>query len=250
MFSIITCSIQPEKFNAVGLMYQQVFAGTQWELIGIHDAKSLAEGYNRGVDRARGDVLIFAHDDIEVLSPRLPQRLMNHLEKFDLIGLAGTTRLIAPGWVFAGPPYIFGQVAHPAPDGPLINVAIYGVPRRAIGGIQALDGLFMACRRSLLNRIKFDELTFDGFHHYDTDFSHNAFRNGLRVGVVCDINLFHQSGGNYDEKWHRSAEKFTQKWLAHQYPLPARKFVWAGIQVATKAECLEIMNPTYWDEAR
>jgi len=37
----------------------------------IPDARSLAEGYNRGLRRARGDLLLFSHDDVRIVTPGL-----------------------------------------------------------------------------------------------------------------------------------------------------------------------------------
>src|SRR5580700_4365538 len=113
MFSVIVCSIDPKRFAHAKAMYDGVFRGLDWELIHIPDARSLAEGYNRGVASCKGDILIFSHDDIAIFSPDMPARLQRHLSNFDLVGVAGTTRLLRPGWHWSGPPHIFGQVVHP-----------------------------------------------------------------------------------------------------------------------------------------
>ena len=44
-----------------------------------------------------------------------------------------------------------------------------------VRNVQALDGLFMAARRSVIERVSFDPVTFDGFHGYDLDFSYPRF---------------------------------------------------------------------------
>ena len=46
MISIIICSINPEKFRNVCQTYARVFKSEKCEIIGVHDALSLAEGYN------------------------------------------------------------------------------------------------------------------------------------------------------------------------------------------------------------
>ena len=126
MFSVIICSIDPARFASVKAMYENTFHGTDWELIHIDDARSLAEAYNRGIARSKGDKLIFSHDDIAIFSPDTPARLERHLSTFDIVGVAGTTRLQYTAWHLAGPPHIFGQVARPAQGGRL-SVNIYGV---------------------------------------------------------------------------------------------------------------------------
>jgi Glycosyltransferase like family len=245
MISLIICNKDPAKFTAVKAMYAAAFGDTPWELLAFHDAKSLCEGYNRGIARSKGHTVIFSHDDLEIISPDFPQRVAGHLENFDVFGLAGTNRVVNGLWTSAGPPYIFGQVAHTTPDGK-IGVCIYGAPRRAVGKIQALDGVMIVARRSVLARIAFDAVTFDAFHLYDMDFSYQCYYAGLRVGVVNDINVLHASGGNYDNVWLDYAQRFARKWKLP--PLPAPAFNFAAVMVDSRRQALEVMNPSYWDE--
>jgi GT2 family glycosyltransferase len=248
MISLVTCSNDSARFDAVKQMYDRAMAGAEHEVIRIPDAKSLAEGYNRGIAKARGDIVIFSHDDVEVISPEFPLRIARHLENFDLIGVAGTTRLVAPSWVLAGYPYIFGQVVHTSRTGAW-SVSIYNAPRPSIGGIQALDGLFMAARRELLNRVKFDEVTFDGWHHYDLDFSYAAYSAGFKIGVACDIAILHHSRGKYDAAWDSYSERFRLKWMPDLKPNPVPTMVWTTLYLNTRADCLQIMNPPFWLDA-
>jgi Glycosyltransferase like family len=245
MFSVITCSIDAKRFAGVKEMYERNFKDQDWELIRIDDAKSLAEGYTRGLAKSRGDQLIFSHDDIDIFSPDLPQRLKTHLSNFDVIGLAGTSRLIGPDWIWAGPPYIFGQVCSPHPTG-RISVNIMGAPRPVVGNIQAIDGLFMAARRSVFSKISFDAATFDGFFLYDLDFSYRAYSSGLKVAVANDICALHASPGNFGETWNVYAEKFHLKWLNNRTRMKRRPFAGTVVVVADRAEAMEVMTPAYW----
>ena len=69
MISIIFCSISESKTQAIKQHYHDLLGNEPHEIIAIDDAQSLAEAYNRGIDRAGGDVIIFSHDDIEFLDP-------------------------------------------------------------------------------------------------------------------------------------------------------------------------------------
>jgi len=109
MVSIVICSIQPERYEAVCENLRNLLGAEPHEFIGINDARSLAEGYNRGIAQSRGDIIIICHDDIEILSPRFTQRLVRRLQRFDLIGVAGSNRLAGAKWFDAGPPYVFGR---------------------------------------------------------------------------------------------------------------------------------------------
>ena len=247
--SFIICSVDAIRFRSISLAIQHRMAGREYEIVGVHDARGMCEGYNRGVTRAKGEHLVFCHDDIDMLSPHFADRLERHLQAFDLVGVAGTDRLVSPIWTGAGPPHIFGQVAHFHEGASSYTVDQYGVPRRVIENIQAMDGLFLAARRQVLEKVRFDEETFRGWHMYDIDFTYGAFLAGLRLAVCCDLQLFHASPGKFDQSWVNDGELFMNK---HRHRLPAgpkRAFNHTAIAAADKAEALELMEPWWWDSA-
>ena len=247
MISLIICSNNPGKYAAAEATYRAAFGDEPWELIGIHDARSLAEAYTRGVAGSRGEILVFSHDDVELFSPEFPRRLKGHLAKFDLIGVCGTSRLANARWVSAGPPYIFGQICHLQPDGSM-GVDIFCAPRPAVGGIQGLDGVFFAARRSVFEKVSFDAVNFDGFHLYDLDFSFAAYRAGFKLAVVNDINLLHQSPGAFDHVWTTYAKRFEAKWRGQLFPIAATPYKWSAVAVRSKQHALEVMGPGFWRE--
>jgi GT2 family glycosyltransferase len=106
--------------------------------------------------------------------------------------------------------------------------------------------MFLAGKRAVFDKISFDAETFDGFHLYDIDFSHQAYRAGFKVGVVNDINLIHASGGRFDEVWRKYAVRFELKWRADLPQAPPPVFQWASAQVKTRAQALAVMNPSFW----
>ena len=170
--------------------------------------------------------------------------MARHLSRFDLIGVAGTDLLIHPHWAAADSRHCYGQIAYPTADGKF-DVNIIGAPDRAVGGIQALDGCFMAARRQVIERIAFDAVNFDGFHLYDLDFSFQAYHAGFKLAVVNDINLLHQSGGDYGAQWARYAERFAKSWRLPPALTP-REFDCPSITVRSKAEALKVMTPVHW----
>jgi GT2 family glycosyltransferase len=238
LISFVICSIDDDKFNRVGRQIEQAMAGTPYEIVGIHDAKSLCEGYNRGAARARGELLVFCHDDIEILDTHFRARLTHALAQFDVVGVAGTVQLGCRAWSWAGHPHLHGWVGQPVEDSDPFALCVFGLGPALAGGMQAIDGVLIAMRRNIYNQIGFDDQRFDGFHFYDLDFSYRAYRAGLRVGVARDLLLFHLSYGSPDAAWHRYAEVFREKHpeLAGREPEVIGNYF--AIKLATREEML------------
>lgn len=242
MISIIVCSRDDSRFDPFFTRISRVFAGTEFELIRIPDARGMAEGYNRGFAASSGEILVFCHDDIELIGEDVPGRLASHLGRWDGIGLAGTDLLVSPRWLDAGPPHIFGQVAYPVEGG--YRVCLYAVPARSVGGIQGLDGLFIAFRRGVIEKVGWDEIAFTGFHGYDIDTSYRAHRMGFKLAVVNDLPAIHASGGSFGEAWKESARNFVAKHPEVVAP-EARQWSLGTVSVRTKIEALDVMTPRY-----
>ena len=238
--SIIVCSIDDEKARRIRAHYEALFAGRTMEILQIGDAKSLCEAYNRGVAQTSGDVLIFSHDDIEIVSDDFAGRLMRHMMSNDIVGVAGTSRLAGPAWIMAGWPHVHGCIAHQLGDRNNLTFECYGPASGAIA-IQAVDGVFFAVRRSVFDKVTFDAGMFDGFHLYDIDFSFTAFTAGFRIAVPWDILLVHQSGGQYDANWQRYSEKFVKKHRTHFSTMGQGSTAkWCSVGLKTKAEIVDL----------
>lgn len=209
--SVIICSITPAKYERVTSNYARLLAGIDHEIVGIHDARSLAEGYNRGVRKARGEILVFSHDDIEIVSPDFAAKLVNRLSDFALIGVAGTDRVCGGSWIDAGWPNVYGQIGVPERGGSGIVVTAYHLSGSCASPMQALDGVFFACRRPLAEKTPFDERTFDDWHLYDLDFTYTAASAGFALAVVNEILIVHQSVGKFSDTWLDHARRFMAK---------------------------------------
>lgn len=222
LLSFIICSIDPLRFAAIRANLEERLAGRPWELIRIGDARSLAEGYNRGLAQSRGEFVVFCHDDIELLQADAIERLLAGLQRYDVLGVAGTTCLRDSHWISAGTPHIHGQVVQPDGQGGwVLNVFCRHAEGAHAEPVQALDGLFIAARRAVALALGFDAVRFDGFHLYDLDFSFRAHLAGYRVGVAHDLLIHHQSTGNKDEAWRRLGVRFEEHFAAQLASQPA-----------------------------
>jgi tetratricopeptide (TPR) repeat protein len=253
LISVIICSIDPAKYAAVTANYAQLLAGERHEIIGLHDARSLAEAYNRGAARAAGDIVIFSHDDIEILTPDFAARLKRHLAVHDVVGACGTSKMTSGHWMGAGWPHLRGLVVHQYPSGGP-NAGMYRalvfdtLAEDASGGLQGLDGMFIAVRRPVLETCRFDEDRFDGFHLYDLDFTYSAYLAGLDVAVFRDISMLHYTAGDapgyqqaFERYYHRFEDKYGSRIL--RQPPPERHCFSALFQDKDQASlfCHELM---------
>jgi GT2 family glycosyltransferase len=210
--SVIICSNDAAEYAHVTANYRKRLAGQPHEIIGIHDARSLAEGYNRGARLARGDLLIFSHDDVEIVSPDLAGAITRATATVDVIGVVGTSKVLGGYWPAAGHPYLHGWLAQPVPGTRKFYVGVFGVDGALSPNLQGLDGMFFVAKRCVVESVPFDEVTFDGFHCYDIDFSFAAHLAGFRIGTTADIALIHASGGKFGDAWQRYAERFAAKY--------------------------------------
>ena len=207
--SVVVCSNDDQQFAAMAASYERALAGWPHEIVRIADASSLAEGYTRGIAAASGAVIIFSHDDVELLAADLGARLTRRLAECDVLGVAGATRASGPAWSFAGWPYLHGLVIYPEGNG--YKVTVYSRIAPLAHGIRIMDGVFLAMRRETARTVGFDARTCDGFHGYDLDFTLRAAKAGLRLAVATDLGLVHQSYGSFDERWQAAARNLMAR---------------------------------------
>ena len=228
------CSVDDGRAQRARASLSAALGAVAAEFIVIRDAHSLAEAFNRILAAASGESVVLCHDDIEVLSSRLDLAIARALERFDIAGVAGSERVGGPAVLWTGHPHVHGWVSYPR--GEAIEVAPLSFRSGLLGGMQALDGVFLAMRGSTARSLRFDDRTFDGFHFYDLDFTYGAHLAGHRLGVSTDILLLHASEGRFEESWKRYAERFQGKYP--QLREPQGKPHWYGARVASREEAL------------
>jgi hypothetical protein len=175
--------------------------------------------YNAAIRDSAADpaVLVFLHDDVHLLDFYWPTRIIQGLEKFDLLGLAGNRRRVArqPAWRFLDDQWtrderenLSGVVAH-GKGWPADYISGYGSPGQEV---KLLDGVMLAAHSATLlaSNVLFDE-AFD-FHFYDLDFCRTAEQQGLRMGTWA-ISIMHESDGSFGTSgWRQGYERYLAKW--------------------------------------
>ncbi|MBS0266511.1 MAG: hypothetical protein JSS02_31555 [Planctomycetes bacterium] len=183
----------------------------------FENARGLPDVYNeriRGTDSA--EILVFVHDDVWIDDCFFADRLLEGLQAYDVLGVAGNRRRVPrqPAWVFVDeqftwdqPTNLSGRVSHGANY--CGQIAWFGnVPAEC----ELLDGLLLASRKEvLLSR----QVTFDSrfaFHFYDLDFCRLARDRQLRLGT-WPIGLTHESSGAFGSaNWKLAYQLYLQKW--------------------------------------
>jgi GT2 family glycosyltransferase len=162
------------------------------------------------------DILVFMHDDIWIDDYFFADRILEGLDAFDVIGIAGNRRRVArqPAWAFPDETFkwdatehLSGRLAHG--DYPFGELSIFGA---APAECELLDGLLLAARKSTLRsrEVQFDP-RFD-FHFYDMDFCRTARAKGLRLGT-WPISVTHQSAGAFNSPaWREKLDLYRGKW--------------------------------------
>jgi protein O-GlcNAc transferase len=186
--------------------------------IGYESSSGVANVYNQAIEIADPeDILIFMHDDIQIDDWQIAFRVLQGLQNFDLIGVAGN--------VSREPNQINWWGKEVDIDGAQQFIGC-GTPKGAIAyagtqrveywsseptEVKLLDGVFLAAQRSTMssNNIRFDPQFL--YHMYDMDICRQFEKAGLTMGV-WPIALSHQSAGQLNQVWRDAGALFMKKW--------------------------------------
>lgn len=194
--SFVTCVSDHKKYAACVL--ESLKRNAPFETIPIDNNGnrfSAAQALNLGLERAKGNLVVFCHQDV-VFPEGWVIRLLSRLEPLNSFGVAGPAGRCTDGG-YAGHVIDNGKDWHYPP-----------LPRE----VQTLDELCLVIRRD--SGLKFDE-SFEQFHLYGADLCLQARLNDLPCYAV-DCGLEHLSGGVKDEQWHAGKERFIRKWWPHR----------------------------------
>lgn len=223
MISVIVCSRQPESWDFHRRNVEKTI-GCEYEYVRIDNAQNaygICGAYNKGVEQAKGDLLVFVHEDCFFMEPGWGKVLYSKFSadnNLGLVGVAGSQYLFSttPAWIAAGMPFIRGRVIHELNNGRMFVLTVFSWDK-SDAQVVAVDGLFFAIPKALFATIRFDEETFPGFHFYDLDISMQV-RRTHKLMVTWDIMLKHFSGGNMNAIWLDAGNKFLEKYKSE---LPA-----------------------------
>lgn len=164
------------------------------------------------------DILIFVQDDVWLDDPDWVEKIKLALRQFDIVGVAGNTRIsknqiawnmikLKDDQYAQDSGYLSGGIAHAQHRKG--ELKMFGpTPARC----KLLDGVMLAVSRTRMqkNKVIFDA-RFD-FPLHSLDFCRTAHKAGLSLGT-WPIALTHQSGGEYQsEKEKADSALYLKKW--------------------------------------
>ena len=243
MISVIICSANKKLLNQVSENISAT-VGVPFEIIAIDNSKAeqgICSVYNQGALKARYDILCFMHEDVLIKTNNWGQTvvsLFNNDPQLGLVGVAGSTyKPLSPsGWrgIDIDTTYIniiqsFKRVDQES------RLDYRNPDNKTLAKVADVDGVWLCTTKKIAQEIRFDEITFHGFHGYDVDFSLSVGKK-YTVAVTFGVLLDHFSEGNYDSTWAKETLKLHLKWHNH---LPV------GIETVTPKQSARIEKKTF-----
>jgi len=191
MLSLITRVQYQDLYHRMIASALGMCAGEQIEFVSAPNPEGqpvIAPTYNRLAERAKGEVLVFLHDDIEFVEEGWDSRLVEFFaEGWDIAGVVGVDKYEGGLLVSAGRPHCFGKFVNRS--GNELKVNLYGPKTNR--PLVAVDGMFMACTADFFKGHKFDP-ALDGLFFYDIDWC-----LGKNVGLVDTLLAHHKPPERY-----------------------------------------------------
>jgi hypothetical protein len=229
--SIVVCHRNLDYLNQFKESVRKTI-GVPYEIIIIDNTTNkynIFQAYNLGFSQCRYDIICFSHEDIIFHTQNWGQKVIEHFNdpKTAIIGIAGShfvPKLPGGHW---SSQISSGKVIHTVEGKTRIESSNYTCTGESSVQAVIVDGLWMCIPRKFMDKLRFDEITFSGFHCYDTDLCLQAKKINLDVKIIFNIDIEHFSKGNRNTGWLENIFYLYEKWRTE---LPM-----SGIQL-TKAE--------------
>ena len=164
--------------------------------------KGAAEAYNNAIDRAKTDIIVFAHQDI-YLAPGWLASLAAALKRLEVLD---------PNWGVLG---VWGTPSHDGPPGHVWWTGLSeagGAHFEGVREIRTLDEVVLIIRKS--SKLRFDPHV-GGFHLYGTDICLEAQKQGRRTYVFAGFCMHNTNEyGFLPREFWRNYFFLRKKWRA------------------------------------
>lgn len=221
MISIISCTRNHNSANALKKNIVEsigLWEGKDFEFVFIDNnnrKNSIFQAYNIGVQKSIGDILCFVHDDVSFITHGwgeiVNQTFYKH-ENIGCLGVAGTHFMAdtPASWWHSH----FTSIRVLLDNNGNVSLAERHeiINDRHLTTVASVDGLWFCIRKDLFKHISFDEVTFSGFHCYDSDICMQILQIGYTISVTFDILVKHKAVAEVDMSYFNAIKAWHNKW--------------------------------------
>lgn len=209
----------------------------------INNGESLTKSYNRGLEQAKNNIIVFCHDDITIETKQWGHKLLKQFErnpKFGIIGVAGSKSLPKSGMWWENRKKMYGRVAHTHEGKTWLSTYSEDLGQN-LEEVVSVDGVFFAVDKSKI-KINFNE-TVEGFHFYDVTFCFENYLKGVGVGVTTLVRVNHKSIGMTNESWEANRLIFSEK-FKDNLPVNIKRVINSNHKLKVLIGCLTFKDYT------
>jgi hypothetical protein len=224
VISIINNDAIAKQFLLQGLSWQN----TRYDLILINNRnsvfKSAAQAYNEGSAKAKGDYLMFVHQDVLLPSRNWLKKAEESLSALSNLGIAGVAGMLQPTFINDFDLWARYYTLEK------LNLSKVWYYRYARGNVfhgrekefwlgkftskvlltRTLDELLLIIPARVFENLRFDETTCDDWHLYGVDYSLAAFQK-CRDVYVLPQSVVHFSTGKVNKAYFKTLTKLIEK---------------------------------------
>ena len=177
-----------------------------YELILLDNTKnqfrSAAQALNVGARQAKGDNLVFVHQDVEFIDSHVLLNIHRSLELLYKNAIVGAAGIMNEEGVVTS--IVQGSSKQPAGE----------IVSSTLTEVQTLDEVLIGMPRDVYEKLKFDEEFLHGWHLYGVDLCLRARSMGIKSYVI-PLNCFHLSKGSLDFSYAKDLYRIIRKNRAH-----------------------------------
>lgn len=177
---------------------------TDFELITLDNTRSqftsASEALNQGGSLAKGDYILFIHQDIVLESESWLHDLEQSLGELDNLGVVGVAGRSADEWE------VVTNITHGIPPDRASRFHVTAPMK-----VQTIDECAFVVPKSVFNQLRFDEETCYHWHLYSVEYCLSANRLGYSA-YVLPLELYHKSeGASMSKDYFLVLEKVIEK---------------------------------------
>ena len=169
---------------------------------------SAAKALNYGASLARGDYLMFIHQDVLLPWPDWLSRAESYLDSLPQLGIAGVAGMIDGGSTNDS------RGRNIIEHGDPLEVWTWGHPIAKPEPVQTLDECLVLIPKKVFDSRSFDEVICNGWDLYAVDYSLSIRQVGLGV-FVLPLMIHHRSKGHIEESYYVTLNEVLKKYRNH-----------------------------------